>query len=433
MILESAVLFAFGAVLLGSLLLHVKIIFALLVGLCLFVGYALFRRYAPGRVLSMCWQGIKATRGLLLLFILIGALTAFWRAGGTVPVVVCYASDLIHPQSFILATFLLNAALSLLTGSALGTAATVGVVCATMAQAMDISPVWAGGAILAGSYFGNRLSPISTMSLLTASITGTDIYDNIRNMVKTTWFPLLLSCAVYLAFGFLGMDWPEKEPLDIRGIFSQEFTLSPWGVLPALLMIVLSALRVRSSRVLLGSTVCALAVALLVEQRSVLSLAESLVYGYRSPVPELGKMIDGGGLLSMLNVFLIVTIAGCFGGISKGTPLLSPLKKCIQILERNTNSFVATLAASAVVACVCCSQTLTIILTDQLTASGNSPRERRALDLYDSAVTVIALVPWSVATTIVLVAAQAPASSVFCACFLYLLPLCRLVTSLRRK
>jgi NhaC family Na+:H+ antiporter len=38
-----------------------------------------------------------------------------------------------------------------------------------------------------------------------------DIYDNIRNMVKTTWIPLLLSCAVYLVFGFLGTGGPEKE------------------------------------------------------------------------------------------------------------------------------------------------------------------------------------------------------------------------------
>ena len=432
MVLEFVVLSAFGVVLLGSLLFHVKIVYALLVGLCLFVGYALARSFSWHQVLSMCWRGVKTTRGLLLLFVLIGLLTALWRASGTIPVIVSYASNLIHPQSFILVTFLLNAAMSLLTGSALGTAATMGVICATMAQTMGISPAWVGGAILSGSYFGNRLSPISSMALLTANITGTEIYSNVRNMLRTTWFPLLLSCAVYLVVGFCFSGESGGEALSsavsVRELFAQEFSLSLWGVLPAILMVVLSMLRVKSSRVLLSSALCAFVIALLVEQRSFSSLLEFLVYGFHSQMPNLNKMINGGGLLSMVNVFLIVVIAGCFGGIFKGTELLSPLKKCVCFLEKRTNSFVSMLVASIVAACVSCNQTLTIILTNQLTPSAERSPEHQALNLYDTAVTVIALVPWSVATSIVLVAAQAPSISVCCACFLYLLPLSRLFT-----
>jgi NhaC family Na+:H+ antiporter len=431
-VLESVILSAFGAVLLGSLLFHVKIVYALLVGLCLFEGYALARSFSWREVLSMCWRGVKTTRGLLLLFVLIGLLTALWRASGTIPVIVSYASNLIHPQSFILVAFLLNAAMSLLTGSALGTAATMGVICATMAQTMGINPAWVGGAILSGSYFGNRLSPISSMALLTANITGTEIYSNVRNMLRTSWFPLLLSCAVYLVVGFcfsgeLG-EVALSSAKSVRELFAQEFSLSLWGVLPAILMVVLSMLRVKSSRVLLSSALCALVIALLVEYRDVASLWEFLVYGFHSQMPDLSKMINGGGLLSMVNVFLIVFIAGCFGGIFKGTELLSPLKKCVCFLEKSTNSFVAMLVASIVAACVSCNQTLTIILTNQLTSSAERSPEHQALDLYDTAVTVIALVPWSVATSIVLVAAQASSISVCCACFLYLLPLSRLFT-----
>ena len=427
MILESTVLLAFGATLLGSLLLHVKIVYALLVGLVLFIAYAFARSYSWRNILSMCFGGVKTTRGLLLLFILIGMLTAFWRASGTIPVIVSYASTLIHPRSFILVTFLLNAATSLLTGSALGTAATMGVICATMAQAMGISPVWAGGAILSGSYFGNRLSPISSMALLTANVTGTEIYRNVRNMLRTTWFPLLLSCAVYLVVGFFFSGADADSSIDVRKLFSQEFSLSLWGVLPAFLMVILSIMRVRSSRVLLSSALCALVIAWVTEQHSAKSLFEFLIYGYKSQVPDLARMINGGGLLSMVNVFLIVVIAGCFGGIFKGTPLLSPLKKWVRYLEGHTNLFIATLTASVISACVSCNQTLTIILTNQLTSSEKHSRETQALNLYDTAVTVIALVPWSVATSIVLVAAQAPSISVCCACFLYLLPISRLI------
>jgi NhaC family Na+:H+ antiporter len=417
-------------------LLNYKMIFALLAGLCILVGLAKTRSYSFSQVFGMCFRGVKMTRGLLILFVLVGVLTSLWRACGTIPVIVSWAANLIHPQSFILVTFLLNAAMSLLTGTSLGTAATMGVICATSAQSLDICPMWTGGAILSGAYFGNRISPISSMALLTANISETDIYQNVRNMLKTTWLPLLLSCAVYLVAGFV-LDESNRNVFsaeNVHALFLLKFSLSWWGFVPAVLMIVLSALRWRSSLVLLFSAVAAILIALFVENCMLSEVLKTLVYGYRANVPELNRMVNGGGVLSMVNVFIIVVIAGCYGGIFKETGLLNGLKSKIQRLECCTNSFVAMLVTSVLMACMTCNQTLTIILTHQLTSPSKPlPKEREwhALNLYDSAVTVIALVPWSVATTIVLVAAQAPLSSVFCACFLYLLPITRLVLPLK--
>ena len=418
-------------------LLNFKMILALLSGLCILVGLAKRRSFSFSQILGMCARGIKTTRGLLILFVLVGVLTSLWRASGTIPVIVSCATHLIHPQSFILVTFLLNCAMSLLTGTSLGTAATMGVICATSAQSLGISPMWTGGAILSGAYFGNRLSPISSMALLTANITRTDIYRNVRNMLRTTWLPLLLSCAIYLVAGFV-LDESKSafSAESVRTLFSLKFTLSWWGFVPAILMIVLSVLRLRSWLVLLCSAMSAFVIAFVVENCMLLEILKMLVFGYRAGVPELNQMVNGGGILSMVNVFIIVVIAGCYGGIFKETRLLDSLKSKIQKIESCTNPFVSKLATSVLVACVTCNQTLTIVLTHQLTSpTDESPgcRESHALDLYDSAVTVIALVPWSVATTIVLVAAQAPSSSVFCACFLYLLPITRLLARNRFK
>ena len=106
-------------------------ILALLSGLCILAGLAKRRSFSFSQILGMCARGIKTTRGLLILFVLVGVLTSLWRASGTIPVIVSCATHLIHPQSFILVTFLLNCAMSLLTGTSLGTAATMGVICAT--------------------------------------------------------------------------------------------------------------------------------------------------------------------------------------------------------------------------------------------------------------------------------------------------------------
>jgi len=466
MFLELCTLLLFVAVLVAALAFKVKLVFAMLAGLAFFVGYALVRGHGVRRVLAMCGRGIVTAKGILILFVLLGLLTALWRAGGVIPLMVVHSVKVIHGSGFLLAVFLLNCAMSLLTGTALGTVATVGVVCATAGHALGVSSCWVGGAILAGAYFGNRISPISSMALLTANITNTDIYRNVRRMLKTTWLPLLLSCAVYLVAGLCGFandlsgvaggstyasdvagDF-SAEP--VRALFAKEFSLSPWCILPAVLMIILSILRVRSSRVLLLSALAALPFALVVENRSLADVLQTVIFGFHADTLELAPMINGGGLLSMLNVFWIVVIAGCYAGIFKETGMLTPLKSAVEKIATRTNSFCATLVASCVTACVVCNQTLTIILTHQLTENldtnsasgakkccdtvkpGDKPNaivknESHALDLYDTAVTVIALVPWSVATAMVLAAANAPASSVLCACFLYLLPICRLV------
>ncbi|MCQ2125308.1 MAG: hypothetical protein MJZ25_14105 [Fibrobacter sp.] len=434
---EILILAFFCVALLTSLVVGVPLLYALLFGLILFAGYGV-RCAGLRETAKMCWNGVKTARGVLLLFILLGLLTSLWRAGGTIPTVVSYAVNLISPASFILVTFLLNSAMSLLTGTALGTAGTMGVICATVGRSLGVDDAWMGGAILAGVYFGNRISPISSMALLAANVTKTDIYQNVRGMLRTTWLPFLLSCGIYFVAG-IGGDGvvANSVPLvsqNITELFSREFSLSLWSLVPAFVIVVLSVARVRTSLVLLWSSFAAFIVAIIIENQSVINLLKSIIFGYKTSVPELAKMINGGGLVSMVNVFVIVVIAGCFGGIFRETQMLTPLQSLVAKLSKKTNPFVATLTAAVVTSCVVCNQTLTIILTNQMTENlDGSNRDQHALNIYDSAVTVIALVPWSVATAIVLTAVNAPNSAVLCACFLYLLPLSRMLNIFAKK
>ena len=74
-------------------------------------------------------------------------LTALWRAAGTIPAIVSYCAGLMNPSVMILMAFLLNCLVSVLTGTAFGTAATMGVICMTMAKAMGCNEILTGGAI----------------------------------------------------------------------------------------------------------------------------------------------------------------------------------------------------------------------------------------------------------------------------------------------
>ncbi len=86
----------------------------------------------------MLWSGVRTAKNVLIVFLLIGVLTALWRACGTVPLLICYAVDLIHPGTLVITSFLLTCAVSALMGTSFGAAATVGAVCMTAAASMDV-------------------------------------------------------------------------------------------------------------------------------------------------------------------------------------------------------------------------------------------------------------------------------------------------------
>ena len=92
---EWLVLGAFCASLLLCISLGFSILFALVFGLLIFLLYGRSRGFSWKELFGMALGGVKTVSGILLTFLVIGVLTAFWRASGTIPVIVCYASGLI--------------------------------------------------------------------------------------------------------------------------------------------------------------------------------------------------------------------------------------------------------------------------------------------------------------------------------------------------
>ena len=127
---------AFCASLLVCLVLGGNILYALMAGLAIFAFYGKRQGYSWRALGKMIGAGVKTSGSVLLVFQLIGVLTAFWRACGALPLIICCAVDLIRPKILLLMTFLLNCGVSVLTGTAFGTAATMGVISMTMGIAM---------------------------------------------------------------------------------------------------------------------------------------------------------------------------------------------------------------------------------------------------------------------------------------------------------
>ena len=199
--LENVILLFFSLLLLGSVFTGVPILAALFAGLLIFSGYARYQGFSLKEIVGMWAAGVKTIRNILMTFVIIGFLTGLWRAGGTIPTIVYYASGVIDPALIVLLTFVLNCLLSFLMGTSFGTAATMGLISMTIASTLGASKALVGGAVLSGIYFGDRCSPVSTSALLTADLTGTNLYDNIQRMMKSALVPFLLSLVFYGLMG----------------------------------------------------------------------------------------------------------------------------------------------------------------------------------------------------------------------------------------
>lgn len=423
--MELAIILLFCVALTGCVVTNTSIIYALVFGLVLFLLYGKRQGFSGVELWEMVLSGIKTVKNILIVFVLIGMLTAVWRMSGTIPVLVCYASKLIHPSTFILMTFLLNCGVSVLTGTALGSAATMGVVCMTMGNAMDMNLLWVGGAVLSGVYFGDRCSPVSTSALLVAEVTKSDLFENIKKMYRTAVIPFALSCIIYIVAGLLSHH--KDTVMDVEGIFSTHFTLHWVLLIPAVMILVLSACKVDVKRNMLASIIVAMILSVCVQHVEILQLFKSLIFGYHMDDANVGRMMNGGGILSMVRVGVIVCISSAYAGIFEKTGLLGSLEEKIADLGKKSTPFGAVLFTAIATAMITCNQALSIMLTRQLCENLEEDRTEFAVMLENSSVVVAPLIPWSVASVVPLTAIAASTKSILFACFLYLLPMCMLI------
>ncbi len=427
--MEMFFLALFTAVLTIFIALDWSIVVALLTGLFIFSLYAKLKGNSLKAISKMIADGAKTSKNILIVFFLVGILTALWRCAGTIPTIIAYTVDLINPDSFIFMTFALCCLVSFLIGTSFGSAATMGVICVTMGMAMGADPVLTGGAMLSGVLFGDRCSPVSTSALLVSELTGTSIYENIKRMFKTAAVPFVLTSIIYIAAGFFSKTG--ESSTDIAELFAKEVRITPLALIPAAVILVLALFKVKTRYSMLCSIVSAFFVSLFVQKTEITELLTFMATGYKATLPELSQMLDGGGISSMVRVLLIVCISSAYSGIFNATGMLQKLIEKLEALAEKTGSFTVTVLVSVFTSMISCNQTLAIILSDSLCSKLEKDKQQFAIDLENSVVVIAPLVPWSIAGAVPLTSAGAPTVSLFAACFLYLLPLYHMI--IRRK
>ena len=417
----------------------VSIIFVIVMNfplsLAMFAGFfgflftAVHRGFTLKNLIIMSLNGIKNSLIVVRVLLTIGILTGLWRSAGTFAVLTYWGLRLITPSLFIFEAFIMSCILSYSLGTSFGTVGTLGIALMTLARSGGVDLTITAGAILSGIYFGDRGSPASSCAHLVASLTHTDIYLNVKNMMKSALIPLILSSLFYL---FISI----KNPLnnfdsDTLNNLSTEFNVNPLTIFPAVFMIILPLMKINIFIAFLVSIIAAFFVSIFIQGYNVIETLRFSVFGmnYESGMKAL---FNGGGFISMIQTCLIIMISGTYSGIFEGTRMLDGLQDKISGLIKKFGASQVILLIGTMNNAVFCNQTIGVIMTSQLMSrpyrENNISDSEFALDMSNSVVMTAALVPWCIACSVPLGILGASFSALEYACYIYLIPFCWLIT-----
>ena len=426
-------LFCFGVFLAGvvaCLVLGRSLIWALLLGLALFSLLGLKKGFTPRQLAAMAWHQGRDSLIVVPVFLLIGMVTALWRASGTISFFLYYGLEGLRPASFLLVAFLLSAVLSFALGTCYGVTGTAGVVLITLARSGGVDLAVTAGAILSGAYFGDRCSPMSSCATLVAACTGTELYKNVREMLRTALLPTLLTV---LAFGVLSRMNPiQRMDSAVLSALRENFDLHWTVLLPAVLMLVLPLAKVPVKWAMAASAATAFILTVALQGLPVPEALRTAILGYAPRQAELAGILSGGGLVSMVTSGAVVFITSLYAGILEGIDALAPAKNWVERLSRRVGLFPAAVLVSTAVVSVFCNQAVMVMIDAQLLADSyearGASRTELAMDIANSGVTIAGLVPWSIAITVPLSMLDVGTEAIPWCVLLYMIPLCYFFT-----
>ena len=191
-------------------------------------------------------DNIRASASAIIILLLIGAIAGSWMVSGVVPTMIYYGLKILHPSFFLVASCVICAGVSLMTGSSWTTIATIGVALMGIGQAMGFPEGWIAGAIISGAYFGDKISPLSDTTILASSVTDTPLFKHIRYMMITTIPSMLITLVIFTVAG-LSHEATATDQIEQYSIaLNNTFHITPWLLIVPVVTGILIAKRVPS-------------------------------------------------------------------------------------------------------------------------------------------------------------------------------------------
>lgn len=309
---------------------------------------------------EMMYKGIKLALPAIVIIMLVGLTIGAWIGGGVVATMIFYGLKMISPAWFLVTILLICSIVSLAIGSSWSTMATIGVAGMGIGLSMGIPAPMIAGAVISGSYFGDKMSPLSDTTNLASGLTNTDLFDHVKHMLYTTIPALMISLGVFAwlgrSFAHVGMD--TKEIQTTLQVMQDSFVISPWLLLVPVIVIVLVAKKVPAVPALIIGIILGFLSQIFIQGGSVSAAVNALQEGFK--IQTGNEMVDNlfnrGGLDSMMFTVSMTIVAMTFGGILEFSGMLSSMMSLIVKAAKSTGSLIAATIASCITTNATCSE-----------------------------------------------------------------------------
>ena len=351
-------------------------------------------------------DGIHKAMPAILIMLCVGVLIGSWIASGTIPMVIYYGLKLISPKYFLVTACFVCSLTSLATGTSWGTIGTLGVAFVGIAMGLGMPLGPAAGAIVAGAYFGDKMSPFSDVTNLAPVAAGSNLFDHIKHMMWSATPAWLIGLLVYFLIGLrYGDAQIETERMAlITQTLKENFHFNLLLLLPMIMVFYFAATKRPTIPGMLLSSVVAGILAILFQKASIPEIATAVNTGYQAStgVEQVDHLISRGGMMSMMETQLVAFTAFSFGGIMQATGLLSViLNRVMRIANRVWSIVLTTIGTSIVTAMVTGSSYLSMIIPAELLAPVYKKNDLAAKNLSriieESGAIIVPLIPWSMA------------------------------------
>jgi Na+:H+ antiporter, NhaC family len=340
-----------------------------------------------------------------MIIIVVGVMIASWIACGSIPMLIDFGLRTVSPSMFLVTSCLVCGIISLLTGTAYGTAGTVGIAFIGIAQGMGIPLAPAAGAIVAGSYLGDKISPFAASLNLAVAATRANLVDTIQHLTWTTLPAYLLGLVVYGVVGsrYAVHDVSTERIKIIQETIRSNFHYSWLLLLPPAIVLVLTFCRKPVIPGMLLSSAVAIILAGLLQGESILSGMQYCVSGYKATTGILAvdQLLTRGGLHEMMKISLVAFCAFAFAGIIQKAGVLDLLMEKILKGARTTALLIASAVAAALsTALITGSAYLSVLIPGELFAPAFRARGLAAKNLAratQEAHSIVPVVPWAIA------------------------------------
>lgn len=356
-----------------------------------------------------------------LILLAVGALIGTWMMSGTAPAMIYYGLGLISPQWFYPAAALICASVSVSIGSSWTTAGTVGLALVGAATIMGLSPEVTAGAVVGGSYFGDKLSPLSDSTNLAAAVVGVNLFDHVRHMLTTTIPSLIIATLIFAGFSLSqgGAAASVDAIAQTRETLKAAYELGPVTMLPLVVVFVLAIRKFPPYPTIAFGALLGGLVAVFRQPEIVRAFADpagelpyaaamlkgvwqALSTGFRSSLgdAELDRLLTRGGMSSMMTIIWMVIAALSFAASMESTGLLERLTAPLIARIRGVGSLVTATVFSAIAMNIfSATQYMAIIIPGRMYVKEYKKRGLAPVNLSrtveDAGTMTSALVPWT--------------------------------------